>query len=127
MPAVWQSHPHPTAIFPAVPRPRSAPSGQLMISLGPNPLALRRCLPGRPYSTCAHAPSAAAALPISAPDFLSQSRFCPLPTAPRLPTHPLGGIHNPPLLLPKPHTTTLETKQYRSEQHTSELQSLRHL
>src|ERR1019366_7564987 len=64
VPAVWQRHPHPPAILPALSRPRSAPRGQLMISPSPNSLALRRCLPGRAYSSCAHTPSDAAVVPI---------------------------------------------------------------
>ena len=83
-----------------------------MMSSGPNPLSLRRCLPGRAHSTCAHALSGTAVVLLATPDHLSESRFSLLPTGLPLPAHPLGGIDHPTLVFPQPQTTTLETEQY---------------
>ena len=77
-----------------------------------NPLSLRRCLPGRAYSPCAHVPSDPAVAPIGAPDRLSDSRFRLLPTGLPLPAHPLGDNDHLTFLFPQPQTITLETEQY---------------
>src|ERR1019366_9222089 len=90
VPAVWQRHPHPPAILPALSRPRSAPRGQLMISPSPNSLALRRCLPGRAYSSCAHTPSYPAVFPLRRTDAPSPPLLPPLRAPLRPPIRPLG-------------------------------------
>ena len=66
-----------------------------MMPPGPNPLALRRCLPGRAYSTCVHAPSGVVAPPISPPIWRSESLLLRLPTKLRLQAHPFGSTLSP--------------------------------
>src|ERR1035437_716206 len=111
LPAVWERHPHPSPILPALSRPRSPPSGQLMISPGLNPLPFQRCLPGRAYSTCAYAPSDAARTLIGLANYPSASLFSRLPATFRLPAPPHGSTGQPTHLSPAPQTTTLQTQQ----------------
>ena len=82
-----------------------------MMPPGPIPFSLRRCLPGRAYSTCALAPSAAAALPIGLANYLSVSLLLPLPAQLRLPAYPLDNTAIPTRRFPEPQTTTTETEQ----------------
>jgi hypothetical protein len=82
-----------------------------MISPSPNSLALRRCLPGRAYSSCAHTPSDAAVVPIRLANCPSPSLLSRLPAPLRPPIRPLGRIDHPTILYPELQTTTLETEQ----------------
>ena len=82
-----------------------------MMLPGPNPFSLRRCLPDRAYSTCALAPSAAAALPIGLANYPSVLLLLPLPAQLRLPAHRLGNTAIPTHRFPEPQTTTTETQQ----------------
>jgi hypothetical protein len=63
------------------------------------------------YSTCALAPSAAAARPIGLAKYRSASLLLPLTPQLRLPAHPLGNTAIPPHRFPAPPTTTIETEQ----------------
>jgi hypothetical protein len=82
-----------------------------MIAPGSNPLALWRCLPGRAYSTCVHAPADAPAAPNCTADYLSEPRFFRPPTTSSPPFHPLASTkaltHN----FLEPHLTALQTEQ----------------
>ena len=82
-----------------------------MMSSGPNPPALRRCLPVSPYSMCAHTPSDTAVVPIRLAHCPSPSPLSRLPAPLRLPIRPLGRIDHPTILYPELQTTTLETEQ----------------
>jgi hypothetical protein len=82
-----------------------------MMSSDPNPRALRRCLPGSAYSTCAHIPSDVATLPICPTNCPSQSPLSRLPAQLRPPAHPLGHTDNPTILYPEPQSATVETEQ----------------
>src|ERR1035438_9472023 len=100
-----------------------------MMSSGPNPPALRRCLPVSAYSMCAHTPSDATVVPIRLANCPSPSLLSrlpaplrlpispspplppPLPPPPPLPIPPLGRIDHPTILYPELQTTTLETEQ----------------
>ena len=82
-----------------------------MMPSGPNPPALRRCLPVSAYSMCAHTPSDAAVVPIRLANCPSPSLLSRLPAPLRLPIPPLGRIDHPTILYPELQTTTLQTEQ----------------
>jgi len=111
LPTVWQSHPHPHAILPALSRSRSAPCGQLIIPSRPIPRSLRRCLFGRASHPCVHSPSHVPSAPNCTSDYLSESRFFRLPTTSSLPIHPLLSTKVPTHHFPQPYITALQTEQ----------------
>jgi hypothetical protein len=82
-----------------------------MMSSGPNPRALQRCLLGSAYSTCAYTPCEAAAIPTCPINHLPESRILRLPTSFRLPAHPLSNTETPTHHVPEPQTTILKTEQ----------------
>jgi hypothetical protein len=83
-----------------------------MMSSGPNPLSLRRCLPGWAHAACARTLSDAAATPIATSDDLSESRSLRLLTGLSLPPGSFGGIHNRTRPSSQSQTTTLQTEQH---------------
>jgi hypothetical protein len=82
-----------------------------MISSGPNPRALRRCLPGSVYPTCVYALSHAPAVVAPLANRLSESRCLRLPTTPSLQIHPFARTKAPTHRFPQPHITALQTEQ----------------
>jgi hypothetical protein len=83
-----------------------------MMSFGPNPLSLQRCLPSRAQSTCARTVSDAAATPIETSDGLSESPSLRLLTGLSLRPDPFSGIHNHTRPTPQPQTTSRQTDQH---------------